>query len=393
MEPLTRDFGVCIVALNRAIPGLLGLAGDSAPGGSAVGGIEVQVVTLARLLAQRGWHVKMLVADSGQAARCEVAGITIIRAQCRWGGAIGKLVRLSQLLRALRRTGPDVVVQQGASAVAGLVTLAVRALGRKCVFWLASDTDACCTDAKASRLAPSQRRIAAYALRAADLVVAQTRHQQELVRENFRRDSAVIHNPWPVGTLQPRRAEPPFVLWVANLRWEKRPEMVLELAAAAPAVRFVMVGGPMPGNEQLYDRVCREASDYPNLEFVGYVPFAQVGSYFERASVFLNTSLVEGFPNSFLQAWDAELPVVASFDPDGVLVREGLGFHCQTAGDFTANLTLLLNQPELREAVGKRAKAYLAAQFGADGVVEEVERALQAVTRAARGGPSGQAGA
>ena len=367
---------LCIVALNSAVPRLLGLVHDGAVGGHAVGGIEVQVVILARLLAERSWSVTLLVGDSGQAEKLEVDGITVVRALKRTGGALGKLAMVSQLLRSLRHTDCDIFLEQGASASAALTAFAAKVLGRKHVFWLASDTDAYCTDPRASRLPFHRRWIAAYALRTADLLIAQTDHQQGVVKERLGRESEVVHNPWPVGELKPHRHEPPTVLWVANLRWEKRPEMVLELAAAAPDVRFVMVGGPMPGNERLYERICQEQPNHPNLEYVGFVPFNEVGRYFEQASVFLNTSVVEGFPNSFLQAWDAGLPIVASFDPDGVLVREGLGYHCQTVDDFVGKIRMLLDQPQLRESMGQRAREHLRNQFGSEVVVGRLEHLL-----------------
>jgi hypothetical protein len=55
-----------IIALNPGVPRLLGLVDDGAIGGQAVGGIEVQVVALARALVERGWDVTFLTGDSGQ---------------------------------------------------------------------------------------------------------------------------------------------------------------------------------------------------------------------------------------------------------------------------------------------------------------------------------------
>ena len=371
---------ICIVAPNKAIPRLLGLVRDGAVGGYAVGGIEVQVVALARALAGQGWDLTLLVDDCGQAASAEVDGIKVVRACRRSRGLLGRLGALLQLCRSVRDTGCDAYLVQGVGTAASLTAFVAKRLGRRLILWLASDTDVTCTDRHRSRVPFWQRRIAAYAFRTAHTIVAQTNHQRDLVQERFGRGSEVIHNLWPVSDLQPRRADKLLVLWVANLRWEKRPEMLLELAAAAPEINFVMVGGPMPQNEQIYDRVRREQEAYPNLEYVGFVPFEGVGPYFERAAVFLNTSVVEGFPNSFLQAWDAELPIVASFDPDGLLVREGLGYHCEAVGDFVSTLRMLLANPTLRTSIGERAKAYLRAHYGPEAVVPQLDRLLAHVT-------------
>ena len=62
-----------------------------------------------------------------------------------------------------------------------------------------------------------------------------------------------------------------------------------------------------------------------NLEFKGYVPYQEVNAYYARSRIFVNTSDSEGFPNSFLQSWVRGTPVFSFFDPDGIIVREGLG--------------------------------------------------------------------
>ncbi len=52
---------------------------------------------------------------------------------------------------------------------------------------------------------------------------------------------------------------------------------------------------------------------------------------FSRAKIFLNTSQIEGFPNTFLQAWVRSVPVVTFFDPDSLVKQRQLG---RTAADF-----------------------------------------------------------
>ena len=53
--------------------------------------------------------------------------------------------------------------------------------------------------------------------------------------------------------------------------------------------------------------------------------YADSGALFDRAKIFLNTSSIEGFPNTFLQAWIRGVPVVTFFDPDSLVQRLQLG--------------------------------------------------------------------
>ncbi|MEN6644348.1 MAG: glycosyltransferase family 4 protein [Armatimonadia bacterium] len=369
-----------LIALNSGVPHLLGLVDDGAVGGFAVGGIEVQVLTLARALAARGWDITILAGDWGQPDEALTDdGLRVIKACQKRRSRLGKAQTALELIGSIGSLPVDILMLQGIHPAVGVSSFVSHRTGKRFVFWLASNTDATCTHRKTSRLPLGQRTCAGYGVRHADAVVTQTTHQRDLVRQNFRRDSVVIPNAWPVDVLKPGRADRPTALWVANLRWEKRPEMVLELAQAAPEINFLMVGGPMPGNDALYQHIVSEQHNYPNFEYAGFVPFSDVGRYFEQADVFINTSVVEGFPNTFLQAWDAQLPIVATFDPDSVLSREKLGYHCTEVPVFADKLRQLMANPEERQALGGRAKQYLRDNFSMEVVVPRLETLLREV--------------
>ena len=127
--------------------------------------------------------------------------------------------------------------------------------------------------------------------------------------------------------VEPPRPQPQVVrdidvLWVSNLRALKRPELVLELARQLPHVRFTLAGGPMPGGQTYYDDVAAAAARLPNLTMLGPVRYRDSGELFDRAKIFLNTSSIEGFPNTFLQAWIRGVPVVTLFGPTHVAWSE-----------------------------------------------------------------------
>ena len=153
------------------------------------------------------------------------------------------------------------------------------------------------------------------------------------------------------------------VLWVSNFRSVKRPEALLEVARACPELTFSMVGGKLPGAEDYFDRVTAEARTLPNVTVHGAVPYGQVGALFDRARVFLNTSTVEGFPNTYLQAWMRGLPVVATFDTDGLIRRKGQGHSDAEVGALVAPLKALLGDPARVAATGEAAYQYAMQEY------------------------------
>jgi glycosyltransferase involved in cell wall biosynthesis len=148
------------------------------------------------------------------------------------------------------------------------------------------------------------------------------------------------------------------VLWVNNIRSVKRPEWFLRLARALPAYNFTLVGGPMPHESEQYRQLQREAKSVTNLELAGPVPYEAVNAYYSRARLFVNTSTVEGFPNSFLQAWIRGVPVVSTFDPDNLISQRGLGQFVQTESELKAAALRFLENDQLTTTCGYRASAY-----------------------------------
>lgn len=366
---------VCFVWTSTGIRDLL--LGDNT---QHAGGAQVQLATIGRELAARGWNPCYVVRSEGQPREVLLPdGLRVIPSfRRREGKPVGGLLlrKLPQLWGALGRADADVYVVRGKSWLCGAVALYARARGRKAVYWAASTADVLPDRPGLGRgLAPA-RILARYGVFRSHLVVVQTRTQALRARRRLRRHSELIRNVCPVEAAVRIGGDGGGVLWVGEMRPIKRPWLCLDVARLLPHVRFTMVGGPDVSKPRLFTRVQAAAGRLPNVRFLGHVPFGEVGKHYDHASLLLCTSDSEGFPNIFLQAWARGLPVASTVDPDEVICRHGLGYHGTAPGDLAAQVGRLLSRPVVRDAIRVRAQRYVSALHAPPAVVPVLERVL-----------------
>jgi len=349
---------ICIVGLDSY--GMLSGEGDP----KYIGGESIQHVLLARAWRDLGHDVSIIVYDEGQGERRVHDGITAIAAHSRTGGIRGLRFfypRATKLLSALMSADAEIYYQSPAGAYTGITGWFCRATNRGFIFRVASDTD--CDQEHGRIRFWRDRKLYNYGLRRAHLIAAQTDYQARKLQQNHGLASEVVNmmveSPGPAADVK----KDIDVLWVANLRALKRPELALELARQLPRVKFTLAGGPMPGGQTYYDDVMAAAARLPNVTMLGAVRYRDSGALFDRAKIFLNTSAIEGFPNTFLQAWIRGLPVVTFFDPDGLVQRLPLGRVASSVDDMREAIRGLLEIDVDRQLLGRRAREFATREF------------------------------
>lgn len=343
-----------------------------------VGGEELQHTLLARAFARRGFRVTMIVGDYGQQDGAQWDNVTTRISYDPAKGLPGLRFihpRWTGLWSAALRTNADVYYVSCAGMQVGEMAMFARRHGKKLVFRVAHDDD-CVPDRLVGRLDASGFRfwlhttLYKYGLRRTNAILAQSEKQRSLLKTHFALDSTVatmLVDP-PVTMRDFCERDIP-VLWVNNIRAFKRADLAVDLAASIPEVEVHMIGGRQPRFEALYEDVVTRAARVRNLKFHGRVPYHDVNDFYERARVFINTSDSEGFPNSYLQAWVRGVPVVAFFDPDDVIAREGLGLAVRSLEEMRqAVLELAGNEQAWREA-SQRCRAYMEREYGEDRIL------------------------
>lgn len=352
-----------------------------------VGGEEVQHALLARALARQGWSTSLVTHDLGQGRQAQAEGIELQACYppvSGWPGLRFLHPRWTGLHDALRRADADVYYVSCAGSLVGQVAWFTALQRRRMVFRVASDSD--CEPQRVLVATARERWLYHRGLRAAHAVLAQSAPQLQALRQHHGIEAELA----PMWVDVPAAEPPPSgrdvdVLWVANLRALKRPELFVELARSLPGHRFHLVGGPVAREPEVARRVTQQAAAAPNLILHGRLGYRQALALFERARVFVSTSRVEGFPNTFLQAWAHGVPSVSYFDPDGVVQREGLGLRVDDEQALASAVSALLADPQRHGAAAAACRRHMLRTYRADTLLGPYESTFRRLAGTAAG--------
>ena len=342
------------------------------------GGAEVQLFHLSVGLAARGHDVSFVTRGPGPRTTSIISGVKVHKIPAR-SGRVGKCLTLWEILWVLLACRAQVYVQRCAGLETAMVAWLSRLLGRRFCFMTASLLD--CRDQLAQEGRPWLYEAYLWGLRRADMVICQNEEQQRLLHDNFGIDADVLRSACAPVEGDSTSAVPEDerrVLWVGRCDSYKDPVSFIQLARELPQIRFRMI---MPrGDHPAYGReVEKELPGLSNLEVSRGLPFHEMETAFRSASILVNTSTLEGFPNSFLEAMRMGVPILSyRLDPGGVFARQGAGICVQA--DFRSLVSLCeawhQSSDEARR-YGQAGREYVGRTHDSRIVVEELEHLLR----------------
>lgn len=313
------------------------------------------------------------------------AGVVGMRAaiRARWdtAGHVGGHVVDARRLRCFSEVDPDVIVVHGASSVSADGVYWARENRRPSVLLSGSDHD-WKPEFKENPDTPTQYgdlgATVAFSLENATALGVQTPAQAELAKATYGRTSTVIRNPFDATPQFPRAEEAGLVLWVGKADVVKRPEVVLDVARSLSSARFLLV---LNASDPEIERRCKaRAAAMTNVEIIRSLPFQEIERLFARASLFLNTSAFEGFPNTFLQAAKYEVPIVSlAVDPAGMLATGAGVVAGGSVERLEQELRRLLGDGVARSAAGRKAREYLLAHHDPEAILAAYESLFSGV--------------
>lgn len=347
------------------------------------GGAEVQQLQIASWLVHHGYSVSFVTFDHGQPDGIDLHGIRVFKAYAKEDGIRGLRFihpRWSGLWAAMGRANADVYYQRTAESETGQVALWCYLHHRRFIFAAANDSD--CDSSLYALTSRREKGLYRLGLRLADAVTAQTVTQQDLLRKNMGVEGVVIHNCGRTSDHQSLGESPLtnttasiHVLWVGRISEQKRLEWLLDVAERCANITFEVVCAAS-GDSKYVASLFERAAKIPNVKMQGRVPYAEIDKYYRRCHVLCCTSAYEGFPNTFLEAWSLGIPVVSTFDPDGVIASNGLGWVANDAEGIVACLRRIIQSPEILAKASKAAKEYYLANHTPEVCLPVFERLL-----------------
>ena len=344
---------ICIVAHNAY--------GALSGGSGHIGGVEMQTALVAKWLVGNGYQVSVLTWDEGGDIEEWIDGIRIIKICRRDEGPRGIRYfhpKWTALLKAMEKADADIYYHNCGECVTGQVGIWCKRKKRVFVFSAAADDH--CDPSSTVIGGFFDRFLFRRGLQAADLRIVQTKTQQRLMRDLCKVDSVVIPMPcsdpvdWDHRTEE--NLESPRVVWLARLCREKMPERILKVAKKMPEIHFDIVG---PADTEDYRRQIKENADsLPNVYLRGGMSRKEARAFLRKAVCLCCTSDKEGFPNTFLEAWSLGIPVVSTFDPDGIIHSKNLGYAAEGEDDLVTGIQHVMEKRDRVIEIGKRARTY-----------------------------------
>ncbi|UCE40731.1 MAG: glycosyltransferase family 4 protein [Candidatus Aminicenantes bacterium] len=325
-----------------------------------VGGAEYQMSLLAKYLEREEHSIYGILKEN---LRNEAKYENLFLTQKSMLQTWFKFTYSRKIYRYLKQIKPDIIYQRGELPYLAVGCYYKKKHGGKTIWHISSKG---CVSRFHFRFGFSlfgyiDKKFADYSIRNVDYIIAQTHDQNELLKKNYGRESdLVVPNFDKLPQDEISKSPPLRVVWISNIKPIKKAECFIPLAQEFEGrkdIRFVMIG--REGSRSYQEKIDRMISGMTNVEYLGEISHEEVNAFLGKSHILVNTSLSEGFPNTFIQAWMRKVPVVSLYvDPDGILRKNKIGFCSGSIEQMIDDVKQLTDNKELREEMGERAQEY-----------------------------------
>ena len=347
---------------------------------NSAGGAELQMTILAEEFVNRSHDVSLVTFGKNKNFSQVINGIKVYHPFYVRGKGYVYLYpqNLYKLFKILNKIDADIYIQRATTPLTGLVAFFAKL--KKKIFVYSVSSNACVSDNLTIKgINDLKKLIYKFGVKNSKCVICQTKDQKDLLKQTIGKDGVIIKNIYIPPKIESIKKNTSLlkVLWVGRIIKEKRPELFLKLAKDLPNINFCMIaslGSFSTYSIKYYNDIKEAANKINNLDFKGFIPYKKINRYYAESSLFINTSYVEGFPNTFLEAWGNYKPIITiDFDPDEIICKYKLGLHSKTFEQLKNDIKSLLKNDKLREEMGNNSRKYVEKEHNLSKIINEYE--------------------
>lgn len=323
-------------------------------------GPDIDLVNLAEVLSKKEYKINFITFTPGKSTKLEIDNISIIK-MFNPNSKMNIISKIIKVWKALNEADSDIYFHYG--EFMGLTSIFTIMKKKKSVYRIGSDyfVNKKVVNKENREFSSSKFSLRSFGnwidIKFADAICVQTRYQYNQLKKNYKKKGIIIKNHVKIKNSVKKEEEEFIVLWIGSIAEVKQPLLFLKLAKSLPQLNFWMIGGYVG---ELDESFVDYSNSLKNFTFFGAVNPSEIDKYFKKASVLINTSIFEGFPNTFIEAWLNKIPVISlNSDPDGIIAKKKMGFHSKSFYQLKKDLLILVENKHLRNEMGNNGRIYI----------------------------------
>lgn len=256
--------------------------------------------------------------------------------------------RLPSYYKAIKKYNPDFIFQGCATENTGYFAFLSKLLKKPFIHRVGSDMD---VDGRIENNFSKISMIIYYwGIKNANHISCQNKYQYGILKKKYPTKSiSILYNPYFYKEKEIiSKRERTSIAWIGNFRYEKNLPALAKVVANFPNIKFKIAGTRFKNTDLDTKEGLEELEKMQNVEFLGHVNNDEITELLAKAYFLLNTSRLEGFSNTFLEAWSVGTPIVttANVNPDGIVSKHNVGLVADDYMSLKVKVEEMLNLDE-----------------------------------------------
>jgi len=258
--------------------------------------------------------------------------------------------RIPNFYKAVKKYNPDFILQGCATINTGILAFIAKILRKPFIHRIGSDMD---VDGRIARtFSKWYLSVYYFGIRNASHISCQNKYQYNILKKRYPNKSiSILHNPYFYQERTFKDNKKKYIAWVGNFRYEKNLPALAEIAKKLPQYKFKIAGTKFHTTDDDTAKGLKALENLSNVEFVGHINNDSIPEFLNNAYCLLNTSRLEGFSNTFLEAWAVGVPVISTknVNPDGIITDFNLGIITNNYDDIHEKIVDLISNSKYIE--------------------------------------------